>query len=147
MNLHTLNTIIRRYLFMPLIMLFGIISIIASGGGGGEEPPPPPPPLVCDGGSAVTVSWNANRETAVNSSGGGYVVYFSQSSGFNPGDSNVCSQDVPYVSGTTAPTSTVIDPPSGTWYVRVTATSQLNAPGTTGGTESAASSQTTVIVP
>lgn len=144
MNLHTLNTLIRRYLFIPLIFLFGIISIIASGGGGDGTPPPP---LVCDGGSAVTVAWNANRETAVNSSGGGYVVYFSQSSGFNPGDSNVCSQDVPYVSGTTAPTSAIIEPPSGTWYVRVAATSQLNAPGATGGSESAASSQTTVVVP
>ncbi|GMR21136.1 MAG: hypothetical protein BMS9Abin36_1735 [Gammaproteobacteria bacterium] len=111
------------------------------GGGGGATP------VVCTGGSGVTVSWTANKETAVNTSGGGYVVYFSQSSGFNPGNTNVCSQSVPYVSGSTAPTTTVINPPSGTWYVRVAATSQLNAPGSTGGSESTASSELTVVAP
>jgi hypothetical protein len=122
----------------------GFLAVVLSacGGGGGGVPP-----FVCDGGSAVTISWNANRETAVNTSGGGYVVYFSKSTGFNPGDAKVCSQAIPYISGSSAPTSTIINPPSGTWYVRITATSQLNTPGTTGGSESAASCQTTVVVP
>ena len=134
-----------KHIVVDRILGIGLLAVFLSacGGGGGT----PPPPFVCDGGSAITVSWDANRETAVNTSGGGYVVYFSKSTGFNPGDANVCSQDVPYVSGATTPTSTIIDPPSGWWYVRVAAISQLNAPGTTGGSESAASSQTTVVVP
>jgi len=133
-----------KHIVVDRILGIGLLAVFLSacgGGGGGDAP------FVCDGGSAVTVSWTANKETAVNTSGGGYVVYFSKSTGFNPGDAKVCSQAIPYVSGPTAPTSAIIEPPSGTWYVRVAATSQLNAPGTTGGSESAASSQTTVVVP
>lgn len=131
-----------KYRFLCLGFFIAMLAACGGSSGGGGVTP-----VMCTGGPAITVTWNANRETAVNTSGGGYIVYFSASTGFNPGDANVCSQAVPYVSGATAPTTTTIDPPSGTWYVRVAATSSLNAPGSTGGSESTASSQTTVVVP
>jgi hypothetical protein len=96
------------------------------------------------GGSPVNVSWAANRETAVNSTGGGYRVYYYQTSG----QSLSCASfvQVPFVSGPTAPLSTSLSLPSGTWYVRVVGYSALNAPGNVGAS-SAPSSEVTVAVP
>ncbi len=34
MNMQTLTTLLRHHIFLPLILLFGAITIIASGGGG-----------------------------------------------------------------------------------------------------------------
>jgi len=133
---------IYRFLFLGLLA----VTLTACGGGGGGGGGVVTPP-VCIDGSGVSVFWTANREAAVNTAGGGYKVYYSQSSGFAIGDGGVSSQVVPYVSGTTAPSCTEINLASGTWYVRVTATSTLDAPGTTGGSESVASAQTTVVVP
>jgi len=95
----------------------------------------------------VTVSWDANKETAVNSLGGGYIVYYSKTTGFNPADVGVNSKIVPYVSGANAPLSTTITTAtSGSWFIRIAAKSTLNAPGSTAGSVSTASSQIKVCV-
>ena len=134
-----------RFLYLGLFA----VTLTACGGGssGSGSGPTPVTPVTCTGGTPITVTWAANKETAVNMAGGGYIVYFSASTGFNPGDANVCSQAVPYVMGALAPTTTIIHPSAGTLYVRIAATSALDAPGTTGGSESVASAQTTVAVP
>ncbi|MGZ3694575.1 MAG: hypothetical protein ACXWQO_10370, partial [Bdellovibrionota bacterium] len=86
----------------------------------------------------VVISWTANRETAVNTTGGGYNVYYSTANGFTvPGGTAV---NVPYVSGSSAPTSTLVQLIPGTYYVRVAAYSTLN-------TLSGASTQLTITVP
>ncbi|MBN1113769.1 MAG: hypothetical protein JXA66_00370 [Oligoflexia bacterium] len=74
------------------------------------------------GNSSVLISWTANKESAVNKSGGGYMVYYSQTQGFGVNDAGVQAVDVPYVTGSTSPVSASIDVESGkTWYVRVAA--------------------------
>lgn len=94
----------------------------------------------------VNISWLKNPETAVNRSGGGYKVYYSSTSGFNITDAGVTEVDVPYVSGASAPISKLVQFPPGTYYIRVVAYSGLNAPGTTGGSTSTVSPQTTLVV-
>ena len=103
-----------------------------SGGGGGG------------GGSAVAgsprtvvVSWAANREQGVNSGGGGYQVTISGRPSIN----------VPYVSGTEAPTTVTAVLPPGTYVVNVRAFAALDAQGGSGTTFSAASQSTVVVVP
>jgi hypothetical protein len=82
----------------------------------------------------VAVSWNANRERAVNSAGGGYRVYYGKIPGFSI--SGAASVEVPYVSGATAPTGTSINGLApGTYYFKVVAYSALIPPQ--GGTGSA----------
>jgi hypothetical protein len=85
------------------------------------------------------VSWTANREADVNTSGGGYNVYYSTQSGFSiVGASYV---NVPYVSGASSPTSAVISglSSSTTYYIEVVAYSSFGT--------SAPSSSFTVNVP
>ena len=106
--------------------------------------------VACDGQGLKTglkLAWNENPETAVNSAGGGYRVYHSTNSGFNPGDAGVKVVDVPYVSGATAPTTVIVPISSGTYYVRVAAYSALNAPGSSSGSISTATPQITLTVP
>ncbi len=132
----------KQIQYLIFITFLSTLLFACGGGGGGGSSP-----SGGDGGD-ITVSWEANKETAVNTAGGGYIVYFSQSSGFNPGDTGVSSKSVPYVSGVASPTTTVITTPaSGTWYIRIAAISRLNPPGSTGGSESVASSQVSVNVP
>ena len=96
----------------------------------------------------VTVSWDANRETAVNSPGGGYKVYSSTISGFNISDSGVSVVDAPYVSGALAPTSASVPLVKGaTNYIRIAAYSALNPPGSSDGSQSLASNQISIAVP
>lgn len=97
--------------------------------------------------NSIQVSWDANPETAVNSTGGGYLVYYSSNSGFDPGDGGVTEIDVPYVSGASAPTSIVVPFDSGTYYLRIAAYSTVNPPGSAGGSISTASPQITLLVP
>ena len=97
--------------------------------------------------STVQISWSTNPETAVNRGGGGYKVYYSSTSGFNLSDGDVTEIDVPYISGSTAPTSTQVQLLPGTYYIRIVAYSALNAPGTINGSSSTATSQITLIVP
>jgi hypothetical protein len=87
----------------------------------------------------VLVQWTANREKAVNDTSGGYRVCYSKTSGF---DHTVAScANVPYVSGPTAPTSTVVSLPTrGTWFFKVVAFSSFNTGGNV-------SSQLTLNVP
>lgn len=94
----------------------------------------------------IAVSWNANKEKAVNSAGGGYRVYYSTTSGFNPGTASYV--DVPYVAGATAPTTTnLTNFMAGTYYFKIIAYSALNPPGQTGGSTSAASAQFQLTLP
>lgn len=94
----------------------------------------------------VQVSWNANREKAVNSSGGGYKVYYSTSPGFNLTAATVVT--VPYVSGALSPTSlTLSNLLIGTYYFKIVAFSALNPIGGTSGSTSLPSAQFSVSLP
>ena len=119
-----------------LLIMLSVFTLTACGGGGGGS---------CAPISTVQISWNSNPETAVNRSGGGYKVYYSSNSGFNLSDVDVTEIDVPF-NGSTTPTSTQVQLISGTYYIRIIAFSALNAPGTTTGSSSAATSQITLIV-
>lgn len=106
-------------LFLMLVVLAG-----CSGGGGGA------------GGvnRDVEITWTANRETAVNAPGGGYRVYYADTSGFDIAGATVV--DIPYQGAPSAPTSTVLNLPTGTHYIKVTAYSALNPAGSSPSTES-----------
>ncbi len=95
----------------------------------------------------IQISWDANLETAVNSPGGGYKVYYSSNSGFNPGDVGVTEIDVPYSSGASAPTSVLTPLNPGIYYIRIAAYSALNAPGASGGSVSTTTPQITITAP
>jgi|GEM_PF-1442858 len=118
------------------------------GGGGGGSASASPATTTASGASPeVVVNWNANHQSAVNTTGGGYLVYFSQSSGFSPGDPGVQSTNVPYTSGPQTPTSATLNLAAGTWYIRVQAYSALTGPTSTGGSYSTPSAQISVTVP
>lgn len=123
-----------------LIYLFILVLVTACGGGGGSAP------ITV---SEVNISWNKNLEAAVNRNGGGYKVYYSLNSGFTTDDAGVVEIDVPYISGDLSPTSAQIKPlpASGTYYLRIAAYSALNNPELSGGSISAATTQTTFLVP
>lgn len=94
----------------------------------------------------VNVSWNANREKAVNTAGGGYRVYYSRISPVNTAGGTY--KDVPYVSGSAAPTSTLLPQlSSGTIYIRVIAYSAMNPPGGSSGSVSSDSQETSISLP
>lgn len=82
-------------------------------------------------GFSVRLSWTANRDRLVNTTGGGYRVYYATASGRALADMTMV--DVPYVSGATAPTSVTI-PNLNTYsprvlYFRVVAYTALNPDG------------------
>lgn len=113
-----------------LVMVGAMLVLSACGGGGGG------------GGAApanhnVTISWNANHEKGVNSSGGGYTVTIS---GKTP-------IDVPFVSGATAPTSTVVTLYTGSYTATVKAYAALDSSGGTTGSTSASSASLAIVVP
>ena len=135
------NTTDDRFSVVRLILISSIIFIAScGGGGGGDDPIPATNP-------SIQVSWNASLAIAVNRPGGGYKVYYSTNSGFNPGDGGVTEIDVPYSSGVLAPTSVVISVSPGTYYIRIVAYSALNAPGTSGGSTSTVTPQITLTAP
>lgn len=74
----------------------------------------------------MAVSWDANRESGVNSTGGGYRVYHSTTPGFDIDNADVI--DVPHASDTT-PTSTTLTLSTGTHYIKIVAYSALNPDG------------------
>jgi hypothetical protein len=86
----------------------------------------------------VVLHWTANREAAVNTTGGGYKVYYSQAAGFSIPVADVL--DVPYASGSAAPTTASVTLSPGVYYFRVAAYSALNS-------LSNGSSQLTVTIP
>jgi len=85
----------------------------------------------------VVLSWAPNRESGVNSAGGGYQVSISGQPAIN----------VPYTSGPTAPTTTTVALQAGTYTVTVKAYAALDAQGGSGGNLSAPSAPITVNVP
>jgi len=97
--------------------------------------------------TSIRVSWVGNPETAVNRNGGGYKVYYSISSGFNPGDVGVTEIDVPFSSGVSAPTSVLITLIPGTYFIRIAAYSALNAPEISSGSISTVTPKITLTVP
>lgn len=121
---------------LPFLLI--LLTQISCGGGGDSAP---------SGMRTVEVSWVANRETAVNSNGGGYKVYFSNRSGFNLFDNDVSEVDVPYASPPLTPTSVRIQLQSGQYYFRVLAYSALNAPWGASGSISMPSKEIMLIVP
>lgn len=85
----------------------------------------------------VTLSWNANRESGVNQTAGGYRV-------------NIAGQPtivVPFVSGPLAPTTTNVTLQTGSYTVTVTAFAALDAQGGATGSTSAPSQSINVVVP
>jgi len=109
---------------------FVVISGCSGGGGGGGSP-------VAGPARAVVLSWAANREQRVNSSGGGYQVTISGQPSIN----------VPYVSGPEAPTTVTAMLLPGRYVVSVRAFAALDAQGGSGTTFSAASQSIVVGVP
>jgi hypothetical protein len=103
--------------------------------------PSRPPAPNCDTAqnacAVVALTWDANRETGVNAPGGGYRI----SIGGQP------DIDVPYVSGPSAPTSTSVRLPSGSYTAVIRAYAALDKQGGSGGTVSAPSQPITVNVP
>jgi hypothetical protein len=106
--------------------------LAACGGGGGSSAPAPTPTS-----HTVDISWTANRETAVNTTGGGYIVAVS-------GQAPI---DVPWVSGPSAPTTVSTTLLSGSYTVTVTAYSALNPPGGVSGSTSLPSTTYNFTVP
>ncbi len=111
-------------------MLAASVLFGCGGGGGGDAPAPV---TIHD----VTLSWAANRESGVNSDGGGYRVLIS-------GRPEIV---VPYTSGSDAPTSVTVPLQTGTYTVTVRAFAALDPQGGTGGSLSAPSAPITVHVP
>ena len=109
--------------------------LLSSCGGGGGDTTPSPPAF-----HLVTLTWNANHETGVNSIGGGYIVSIS-------GPSAPAPINVPYVSGLTAPTSTTVSLYTGSYTATVTAYASLDSAGGTTGASSAPSSTKSINVP
>lgn len=123
----------RRLILTALSALLFAVSLAGCGGGGG-------------GGSApastlhsVTLSWQANRESGVNSAGGGYLVTIS---------GQAAPIDVPYnpTTGVT-PTTTTVSLYSGSYTATVKAYAALDSAGGSSGTTSTPSSSITITVP
>ena len=74
----------------------------------------------------VTISWDENHESLVNSPGGGYTVYCCENPNFALTDPDAIISEVPYESGSRSPTSTTFTLESGTWYVKVIAYMDLD---------------------
>lgn len=121
-------TAFNARLIAAVLLVFGLSA--CGGGGGGSSPPPVTIP-------AVTLSWASNHESGVNSPGGGYQVSISGQPTIN----------VPYTSGSTAPTSTTVSLQTGTYTVSVRAYAALDVQGGNTGSLSAPSAPITVNVP
>lgn len=93
------------------LLLLASISLTLSGCGGGSGGPPPPTPTA----HVVNLSWAANKETAVNSSGGGYQVAISGQPAI----------DVPFPYAASGPAA-VATLMSGSYNVTVSAYSAMN---------------------
>lgn len=103
-------------------VLLSAALLAACGGGGGSSAPPAAPPTM----HSVTISWLPNREAAINSPGGGYIVRISGQPAIN------CPFGLP--SPCLSPTSVQVTLLTGTYSATVVAYSALNAPGGSGST-------------
>ena len=121
-----------RLLIGRLVVVSLCVVVLPSCGGGSDGSSPQPATI-----HTVTLAWAPNHEKGVNSAGGGYQVAIS-------GQPTI---DVPFTSGTTAPTSTVVTLQTGTYTVIVSAYAALDAQGGGTGSLSAPSQPLTVVVP
>jgi hypothetical protein len=112
-----------------VVCLFVVFLSSCGGGGGGGGVTSQPVST-----HTVALSWAPNHEKGVNSTGGGYQVTIS-------GQPTIT---VPYVSGPTAPTSTVTTLQIGNYTVTVRAFAALDAQGGSTGTGSAPSQSLTI---
>jgi hypothetical protein len=118
-----------------LLCSFFCSSLIIScgGGGGGSNSCIPPTTLTPH---QVTLTWAANREVAVNSTGGGYIITIS-------GQPQTII-DVPFVATTSTPTTT-IPLMSGCYTATITAYSALDPNSGLSATKASTSSPSTTI--
>jgi ABC-type glycerol-3-phosphate transport system substrate-binding protein len=114
------------------VVLIALAQLAGCGGGGGGGSSSPAPTN-----HTITLAWAPNHEKGVNSTGGGYQVSISGQPTIN----------VPFVSGPTAPTSTVTTLPMGTYTVTVRAYAALDTQGGSAGSFSAPSQSIIVNVP
>jgi hypothetical protein len=114
----------------PVRLLGTALLLAAMSACGGSSPGPGPT-------RSVTISWAPNRETGVNMAGGGYRLSIS-------GQPTI---DVPWVSGTTAPTSKNVSLASGSYTVTVVAYAALDENGKSTGSASKPSAPYTLTVP
>jgi hypothetical protein len=125
-----------NYLLFASLLFLAVISFTISscgGGGGGNS-------SSAGATHSVTLTWEANHESGVNSAGGGYQVSVSS-------QATTTTINVPFVSGPSAPTSTTILLNAGSYTVTVRAYAALDTQGGNTGSMSAASAPITVIVP
>jgi len=127
-----------RYQKLIALLIFSALMQISCGGGDANVPSTI---------HTVSISWNPNRETAVNTTGGGYKVYYSTSSGFSISDAGVSMVDVPFVAPPAAPTTTSLQLATGRYNFRVVAYSALTPHGGSGGSTSTPSNQIALTVP
>lgn len=126
---------------IPLIFIITATLIGCTNDGLTSPITPTPTPRAGPGSESATVTWTANRDTGVNSTGGGYRVYYANASGVaTAGNTQVV--DVPYVSGPTAPTTaTISNLGAGDWYIKVVAYSSYNPHAVAGGAKSSDSAE------
>lgn len=113
--------------FRHLGSLLAATALCACGGGSEQSAP---------SARTVTLAWQASHESGVNRTGGGYQASIS-------GQPSI---DVPYVSGSAAPTSTRVFLQPGRYTVSVHAYAALDAQGGNTGSLSAPSQSITVHV-
>jgi len=118
--------------YQPVVASLFVVVLASCGGGGGGGSSSPAPTD-----HTVTLAWATNHEKGVNSPGGGYQVSISGQPTIN----------VPYVSGPTAPTSTVTTLPMGAYTATVRAYAALDVQGSNAGSVSAPSQSIIVNVP
>jgi hypothetical protein len=107
--------------------LAGLTTLLALSCSGGSTPPGQSDDSTH---SEIEITWSANRESAVNGPGGGYIVFYSTRSGFEIEEEGVVTMTIPYESGPKAPTSLFLTLASGsTTYFRVLAYSPLTPTG------------------
>ena len=108
-------------------VLLCAVGLAGCGGGGGAADSEATSAMttVTVGPGAVVMRWEANRESAVNRAGGGYRVYRGNTTAFDP--TTVTIFDVPYP----APPQAILNVTPGTYYIKVTAYSELNPAGST----------------
>jgi hypothetical protein len=124
----------RSAVAMAVVLVLGACGGGGAGGGGTTSSGGAPGSGVP---RSVTIAWDANRETGVNSPGGGYLVAISG----RP------TLTVAYALGAAAPTSTTVVLDPGTYAVTVRAYAALDPQGGNSGSQSAASQSLTVNVP
>jgi hypothetical protein len=120
-------------LLIGRLVVASLCVVVLPGCGSGSDGSSPQPATI----HTVTLAWAPNHEKGVNSAGGGYQVAIS-------GQPTI---DVPFTSGTTAPTSTVTTLQTGIYTVTVSAYAVLDAQGGGTGSLSAPSQPFTVVVP